>query len=111
MVSGRIRLADGSITLLCTRRISLVSALAAAVLAVGLDAADHHLDGEHHPHIRAMALARTWASVGIASGLGNAAGIRMRGRGCWDYCVSPFYTTCDHTRKPLKYSPLDGILL
>src|ERR1700732_1813426 len=62
----------------CTRRIPMVSSLAAAISDVSLDAADHHLDCEHYPHIRPMALARTWASVGGASWLGDGAGIRMR---------------------------------
>jgi hypothetical protein len=56
----------------------MVSSLAAAISDVGLDAADHHLDCEHYPHLRHVALAHTWASVGGASWLGNAAGIRMR---------------------------------
>ena len=74
-----ICLANGSISFVRTRRIPMVSSLAAAISDVGLDAADHHLDCEHYPHIRPMALARTWASVGGASWLGHAAGIRMRG--------------------------------
>jgi hypothetical protein len=60
----------------------MVSSLAAAILDVGLDAPDYRLDREHYPHIRPMALARTWAAVGAASWLGHAAGIRMRGGGC-----------------------------
>ena len=77
-----ICLANGSISFVCTRRIPMVSSLAAAISDVGLDAADHHLDCEHYPHLRQVALAHTWASVGGASWLGNAAGIRMRGNGC-----------------------------
>ena len=56
--SGRICLAHGSIASLCTGRISVVPALAAAVRAVGLDGADHHLDSEHHPHLLRLAFAR-----------------------------------------------------
>src|SRR5260370_1138908 len=67
----------------------MVSSLAAAISDVGLDAADHHLDCEHYPHIRPMALARTWPSVGVASWLGNAAGIRMRGNRRCDNCIPP----------------------
>src|SRR2546427_10785682 len=86
MVSGHICLAHvclahGSDSFVCTRRIPMVSSLAAAISDVGLDAADHYLDCEYHPHIRPMALARTWASVGGASWMGHAAGIRMRGSG------------------------------
>src|SRR5260370_28415642 len=67
----------------------MVSSLAAAISDVGLDAADHHLDCEHYPHIRPMALAHTWASVGGAPCLGDAAGIRMRGNGRCDDCIAP----------------------
>ena len=74
-------LANGSISFVRTRRIPMVSSLAAAISDVGFDAADHHLDCEHYPDLRPMALAHTWASVGGASWLGNAAGIRMRGSG------------------------------
>ena len=66
----------------CARRIPMVSSLAAAISEIALDAADHCLDCEHYPHLRHVALARTWASVGAASCLGNAAGIRMRGNRC-----------------------------
>ena len=74
---GRICLAHGSLSLVRARRIPMVSSLAAAISDVGLDAADHRLDREHHPGLRHVALARTWASLGGASWLGNAAGIRM----------------------------------
>jgi len=89
VVSGPIRLANGSISFVCTRRIPMVSSLAAAISDVGLDAADHRLDCEHYPHLRYVALAHTWASVGAASWLGNAAGIRMRGNGCRNYRFAP----------------------
>ena len=69
----------------CTRRIPLVSPLAAAVSDVGFNATDHHLDCEHYPRLRPMALACTWTSVGDAPCLGHAAGIRMRGNGRCDY--------------------------
>ena len=36
---------------LCAGRISVVPALAAAVPAIGLDGADHDLDGQHHPNL------------------------------------------------------------
>ena len=89
MVSGRICLADGSISFVRTRCIPMVSSLAAAISQVGLDAADHRLDCEHYPHLRHVALAHTWASLGPASWLGNAAGIRMRGHSCRNYRFAP----------------------
>ena len=82
MVSGRICLANGSISFVRTRRIPMVSSLAAALSDVGLDAADHPLDCEHFPDLRQLALAHAWTSLGVASWLGNAAGIRMRSDSC-----------------------------
>src|SRR5207248_679714 len=52
VVSGCICLANGSMSLVCTRRIPMVSSLAAAIPDVGLDAAAYHLDCEHYPHLR-----------------------------------------------------------
>jgi hypothetical protein len=72
-------LANGSISFVRTRRISMVSSLAAAISEIALDAADHCLDCQHFPHLRHVALAHTRAAVGAASCLGNAARIRMRG--------------------------------
>ena len=89
MVSGHICLANGSISFVRTRRIPLVSSLAAAISEIALDAADHRLDCEHYPHLRHVALAHTWASVGIASCLGHAGGIRMRGNRCCS-CLVPW---------------------
>jgi hypothetical protein len=71
---------------------SLLCAPAAAISDVGLDAADHYLDCQHFPDLRYVALAHTWASVGVASWLGNAAGIRMRGRGRCDSRFAPDHT-------------------
>ena len=83
VVSGRLCLADGSISFVRPRRVPLVSSLAAAISDVGLDPADHRLDCEHHPHLHDVALAHTWASVGSTSWLGDAAGVWVRGnRGC-----------------------------
>ena len=64
VVSGPICLANGSISFVRARRIPVVSSLAAAISDVGLDAADHHLDCEHYPDLRHVALARTWAIRG-----------------------------------------------
>ena len=98
MVSGHICLAHvclahGSDSFVCTRRIPMVSSLAAAISVVGLDTADHHLDCEHYPHIRPMALARTWASVGVASWLGNAGRIWMRRSGRCNSRLAQGHTT------------------
>ena len=82
MVAGPICLANGGMSFVCTRGIPVVSSLAAAISNVGLDATDHPLDCEHYSHIRAMALARTWSSVGVASWLGDGGGIRMLGNRC-----------------------------
>jgi hypothetical protein len=108
VVSGRICVAHGSIALLCTGRISMVPPLAAALPAVGLNDAPHHLDSEHHSHICPMALARTWASVGIASWLGDAAGIRMRGSGQCNFRVSTLRRSEVRgiNRKSLKHNSL-----
>ncbi len=92
MVCGRICLADGSIASMRTGRVSLVLALAAAVSAVGLDAADHHLDGEHSPYLLRLAFAHAWASV-VSSWLDYAAGIRIRGSDRCNHRVAPTHTT------------------
>jgi hypothetical protein len=71
----------------------MVSSLAAAISDVGLDAADHDLDCEHFPDLRHVALARPWAPMGIASWMGHAGGIWMRGSGSRDYRFAPHHTT------------------
>ena len=94
VVCGRICVADGSIASVCTGRISVVPALAAAVPAVGLDGADHHLDGQHHPDLLRLASARTWPSV-VASWLDYAAGIwGSRRDGCSHLGAAPEMTRC-----------------
>src|SRR5215470_20057370 len=85
---GRLCLADGSIASVCTGRVSLVPALAGAVLAVGLDAANHHLDGEHFAHLLRVAPAYDWTSLG-GSWLDHAAGIRSRCSGRYDHRAAP----------------------
>ena len=72
-----------------TRCVPVVSSLAAAVSDVGLNAADRPLDCEYYPRLRPMAFARTWASVGYASCLGDGAGIRMLGYSGRDYRLAP----------------------
>src|SRR5438874_11048202 len=71
----------------------MVSSLAAAISDVGLDAADHRLDREHHPGLRHVVLARTWASLGGASWLGNAGRIWMRRSGWRNSRLAQGYTT------------------
>lgn len=82
-------MANGSISFVRTRRIPLVSGLVAAISEIALDTAAHCLDCEHYPHLRYVALARARASVGAASGLGNAAGIRMCGDSRGNYRFAP----------------------
>src|SRR5207244_3918132 len=89
VVSGRICLADGSISFVRTCRIPMVSSLAAAIFDVGLDVVNHPLDCEHFPDLRYVALAHTWASVGVASWLDNAACIRMCCDSCRNYRFAP----------------------
>lgn len=79
MVFGRVCLANGSIALMRTSRISMVFALAATVRAFGRDAADHHLDSQHYSHLLCLAPAHPWTAVG-ASRLDRAGGVRIRGR-------------------------------
>src|ERR1700722_5407474 len=86
----------------CAGSFPVVSSVAAAVSDIGRDTVDYYLDCEHWPHIRPMALAHTWTSLGGASWLGDAAGIRMpRGR-CRDYRFAPDPTVAHSTR-------LDGV--
>ena len=65
----------------------VVPSLDAAVPAVGLDAADHHLDGQHYSHLLRLAFADAWSSVD-SSWLDYAAGIRVRRR--WPLQLSCF---------------------
>src|ERR1700676_2596206 len=74
------------------RRISLVLALAAAVPAVGLDCAAHHLDREHLPNFLRLAFAHARPAVD-SSWLDYAAGIRSRRDGRCNYPVSPLHAS------------------
>ena len=65
-------MADGRIPSLRTRYLSVVSALAAALRQIDLDAADYRLDGERHPHVHGLASSRGWTTMDT-SGLGGAA--------------------------------------
>jgi len=80
--TGLICLANGSNSFVRARRISLVSAVVAPISDVSLDAADHGVECERHPGIRAMALALDWPSLGSASEMGDAARIRLRRNRC-----------------------------
>ena len=92
VVCGRIRMADGRVASMCAGRVSVVFALAAAVRAIGLDVADHHLDSKHYPHIHRLAPAGPWTSVGT-SWLDYAAGVRIRrNHGC-NHPVAPNHST------------------
>ena len=62
-LAGGICVADGSIAAFCTGHLSVVSALAAAFLAVGFDAADHRLDSEHHSYLLCLASARAGTAM------------------------------------------------
>ena len=103
MVFGRICLADGGIAFMCTSRISMVPALAAAVPAICLDAADYHLDREHNPHLLRLAFAHAWSSV-VGSWLDHAAGIRICGSGGRDCRVAPTQTSA-HARTLNRPAP------
>ena len=76
----------------CTRRIPMVSSLAAAISDVGLDAADRHLDSEHYPHLRGLAFAGTWTSL-VGSWLDNAARIWICNNGWRNYRIASGHTT------------------
>jgi alpha-1,6-mannosyltransferase len=93
LVGGPICLAHGSNSFVRPGSISMVPSVAAAIFDVGLDAADHYLDCEHYSRIYSMALARTGATVGGPSGLGDGTGIRMRGDRCRDYFHAPESTS------------------
>ena len=82
-------MAPGSNSLVCACRVSVVSALAAAVSDLGFDVADHRLERQHYPGLRHVALERSHGHLGNASCLGNARGIRMRGNGRFNSVVAP----------------------
>ena len=62
----------------------MVSALAAAVPAVRVNVADHHMDRKHHPYVLRLAPAHAWAAL-VASWLDHTAGIRIRGNSRCNY--------------------------
>src|SRR5258708_38185204 len=71
----------------------MVPSLAASISDVSLDAAAHRLDCEHYPRLRQLALAHTRASLGVASCLGNAVGVRMRCNSYRNHVVVPWKRT------------------
>ena len=87
-----IRVADGGIAVLCTRRISLVFALAATVPPVALDPPAHYLDRDHNPHLRRLVSAHTRTPVG-GSWLDHAVGVWGRGNDRPTYGAAPAYAT------------------
>src|ERR1700704_2932986 len=74
-------MADGCIARVCTGRVSLVPAVAAAVPiavpALNLDGAAHGLDGQYFANVRSLALAIARICV-AAPTLGLAGGIWVR---------------------------------
>ena len=74
LVLKRIRVAHGSITLICAGSLSVVPALVATVPALCLDGADYRLDRKHHPYLLRLASAYPGATM-VGSWLGHAAGI------------------------------------
>ena len=82
VVSRHICVANGSVSFVRSRRIPVVSALAAAIPEIALDIAADGLDCEHYPYLHHVAFARAWASLGTASCVGDAGGIWMRGSRC-----------------------------
>src|SRR5207237_6044756 len=70
-------------------RIPLVSSLAATVPNLAFDVAHHRLDCEHYSHLRHVAHTHEHRRLGIASCLGNAGGVRMRGNRRCNYLVEP----------------------
>src|SRR6516165_11681595 len=80
-------MADGRVAPMRTGRVSVVFALAVAVRAIGLDTADHHLDGECYSHVYGLASAHTWTSV-CAPPLDYGAGVWSRRDDRWNRSVA-----------------------
>jgi len=91
-------MAYGGIASLCAGRISLVSSLASAVRAVGLNGAARDLDSKHHPNLLRLAFADDGSSV-VGSLVDYAARIRIGGPGRRDYLVSQVYTSCGNRKR------------
>jgi len=94
MAVVRICLADGSINSMCTRRVSVVPALAAALLEIDLGAANHHLDGEHYPYLLRVASAYNWTSM-VGSRVDHGGGIRSRSSWRYNHLAAPTCATCN----------------
>ncbi len=103
-ICRRICVAHGSIAVMCTRRLSMVPALAAAVPAINHDSAHHDLDGQHCPYLLRLAFAQSWTPV-AGSGLDYAAGIRSPGSVRCSYRVAQVPATGNapglHGRNPV----------
>ena len=78
LLAGHVCLAYGSVSSVRSRGISVVPPVAIAIPDLAPHSPADRVDDQHYPHLRDVALPRSWTSVGRASCLGNAAGIRMR---------------------------------
>ena len=85
-------MADGRVAAVCAGRVSVVFALAAAVRAIGRDAAAHHLDDKHYPYVHRLASANAWTLVGTSC-LGRVAGVRNRRDNRYNPLVAPNHST------------------
>ena len=92
MAVVRICLADGSINSMCTSRVSVVPALAAALPEIDLGAANHHLDGEHYPYLLRVASAYDWTSM-VGSWVDHGGGIRSRSSWRYNHLAAPTFAT------------------
>ena len=90
-------MAYGGNASMCAGHISLVSSLAFAIRAFGLDGAAHHLDSQHHPDLLRLAFADARSSV-VGSLVDYAAGVRIRSNGRRNYLVSQVHTTRGNAR-------------
>ena len=94
-------MADGGFASMRAGCLSVVPAVAAAVRAVGLDRADHPLDGEHHPDLLRLAFADAWPAV-AGSGLDYAVGIRIGGCGRCNCTVAAASRSSATVRPPIS---------
>src|SRR5712692_10180339 len=84
-----VGMADGSLARICAGHLSVVPALAAALLALNIDRAAHHLDSQHHANLFRVVSAVAWARV-AGPRLGPAAGVWIRRDSRCDCVASPF---------------------
>ena len=91
VLSRSICLADGSDAFVRPRRIPLVSALAAAISDVALESADDRVEREYYPHLCNVAPPHAGSSLGSASWLGDAGGVRVYGNCRCHDCMAPLH--------------------